>query len=139
MAKNQRGPSSTSIRSSAPITISSDSPDFWHLKGSNPGMYRIALNVGSTSYLSSNQITLDANPDFPPDTSANIIGEGAPNLEDISIVTNETYVDQTDGVTKAKVVFKIQNPDKANIVGVNFAKSKQWLLANINFLKMAKK
>lgn len=125
MAKNQRGPSSTSIRSSAPITISSDSPDFWNLKGSNPGLYRIALNVGSTSYLSSNQITSDLNPDFPPDTSANIVGQGAPNLEDISIVTNETYVDQTDGVTKAKVVFKIQNPDKANIVGVNFAKSKQ--------------
>ena len=133
MAKNQRGPSSTSIRSSAPITISSDSPDFWHLKGSNPGMYRIALNVGSTSYLSSNQITLDANPNFPPDTSANIVGEGAPNLEDIEITVvnaitgkaGELYVDPLDGVTKVKVIFRIKNPDKAKIIGVNFAKSKQ--------------
>ena len=125
MAKNQRGPSSTSIRGSAPITISSDSPDFWHLKGSNPGLYRIALNVGSSAYLSSNQITADLNPNFPPNVSENIVSEGAPNLEDISVITNETYVDQTDGVTKARIVFRIQNPDKAKIVGVNFAKNKQ--------------
>ena len=133
MAKNQRGPSSTSIRGSAPITISSDSPDFWHLKGSNPGLYRIALNVGSSAYLSSNQITADLNPNFPPNVSENIVSEGAPNLEDIQITVidkitgkaGELYVDPLDGVTKVKVVFRIQNPDKAKIVGVNFAKNKQ--------------
>lgn len=111
--------SSTSITGVAPVTIYQDSPDALFLDASK---YRTAVNTSiarfnSSSLLSSDTTTFES-------VSESIIAEAVnvPHLEDISIETNEVYLDAT-GKSKARIIFKINNPDGQKIVDVDIRKS----------------
>lgn len=111
--------SSTSITGVAPVTIYQDSPDALFLDASK---YRTAVNTSiarfnSSSLLSSDTTTFES-------VAESIIAEAVnvPHLEDISVETNEVYLDAT-GKSKARIIFKINNPDGQKIVDVDIRKS----------------
>lgn len=107
--------SSTSITGVAPVTIYQDSPDALFLDASK---YRTAVNTSIARFNSSNLLSSDTANFESIAESAVIESTNVPNLEDISVDSNVTYVD-TNSVTKAKITFKINNPDSQKITGVD--------------------
>jgi hypothetical protein len=107
-------PSSNSITGVAPVTIYPDSPDALFLDSSK---YRIAANLKIYQYNSSNFINVNDNYNKNDETLELIEPADAPHLEDIILLENELYLDSS-GNAKARVVFKINNPDMANIADV---------------------
>lgn len=111
--------SSTSITGVAPVTIYPDSPDALFLDASK---YRTAINTSISRFNSSNLLTTDTANFENVAESAIIEAVNVPHLEDISIQTNETYLDAT-GKSKARIIFKINNPDSQKIIDVDIRKS----------------
>lgn len=107
--------SSTSITGVAPVTIYQDSPDALFLDASK---YRTAVNTSIARFNSSNLLSSDTANFESIAESAVIESTNVPNLEDILVDSNVTYVD-TNSVTKAKITFKINNPDSQKITGVD--------------------
>lgn len=111
--------SSTSITGVAPVTIYPDSPDALFLDASK---YRTAVNTSIARFNSSNLLSSDTTNFESIAESAIIESINVPNLEDISIETNEVYLDAT-GKSKARIIFKINNPEGQKIVDVDIRKS----------------
>lgn len=107
-------PSSNSITGVAPVTIYSDSPDALFLDSSK---YRLASNITISQYSSSNFINTNDNYDKNDESLDTIEIADAPHLENIILLENELYLD-SNGKSKARVVFKVNNPDIDNISDV---------------------
>lgn len=111
--------SSTSITGVAPVTIYQDSPDALFLDASK---YRTAINTSIARFNSSNLLSSDTATFENVAESAVIESTNVPNLEDIIVDTNEVYLDAT-GKSKARIIFKINNPNGQKIVDVDIRKS----------------
>lgn len=107
--------SSTSITGVAPVTIYPDSADALFL---DVNKYRTVTNIRLNRYASSDALGSDPTEFTNPETMALMEAANVPHLEDISIEKNETYLDAT-GSTKARITFKINNPNNQKIIGVD--------------------
>lgn len=111
--------SENSITSEAPITIYTSSKDIAFL---DPKKYRaidgkiISSSLGS-SLLDSSEIFIDTTP-AEGESKANEV----PQLEDIEVVENTTYVDDK-GITRARLVIKVRNSSGKTLLGVDARKA----------------
>jgi hypothetical protein len=118
MAKPYRV-SENSITSEAPITIYTSSKDIAFL---DPRKYRaidgkiISSSMGS-NLLGSDGIYIDTTP-AEGESKANDV----PQLEDIEVVENTTYVDDK-GITRARLVIKVRNSSGKTLLGVDARKA----------------
>lgn len=111
--------SENSITSEAPITIYTSSKDIAFL---DPKKYRaidgkiISSSLGS-ELLDSSEIFIDTTP-AEGESKANEV----PQLEDIEVVENTTYVDDK-GITRARLVIKVRNSSGKTLLGVDARKA----------------
>lgn len=111
--------SENSITSEAPITIYTSSKDIAFL---DPKKYRaidgkiISSSLGS-ELLDSSEIFIDTTP-AEGESKANEV----PQLEDIEVVENTTYVDDK-GITRARLVIKVRNSSGKMLLGVDARKA----------------
>jgi hypothetical protein len=118
MTKNYRV-SENSITSEAPITIYTSSKDIAFL---DPRKYRaidgkiISSSLGS-SLLDSSEIYIDTST-AEGETKANDV----PQLEDITVIENTTYVDDK-GITRARLVIRVRNSSGKPLLGVDARKA----------------
>lgn len=120
MAAPQDRKSSLSITGVAPITVLDTSPD---AAIADPLKRRLISNVTLSQYNPGNFL------DFDP---SNALGSASfdltdpvsvPNLDDITVdASSGTYIDAS-GKTRARIVFKINNPDSTKIVDVDIRQS----------------
>lgn len=111
--------SENSITSEAPITIYTSSKDIAFL---DPRKYRaidgkiISSSLGS-NLLDSSEIYIDTTI-AEGESKANDV----PQLEDITVIENTTYVDDK-GVTRARLVIKVRNSSGKPLLGVDARKA----------------
>lgn len=111
--------SENSIPSEAPITLHANSKDVAFL---DPRKYRIVNGLNLSDYLSSG--LLDGDIQYPGDPGGNPEDKAydVPQLEDITIVENTTYVDQK-GITRAKLVLRVRNSSGKDLLSVDARKA----------------
>lgn len=118
MAKNNRV-SENSITSEAPITIYTSSKDVAFL---DPRKYRaidgkiISSSLGS-NLLDSSSIYIDTSTAEGESEANNV-----PQLEDITVIENTTYVDDK-GITRARLVIRVRNSSGKPLLGVDARKA----------------
>ena len=111
--------SENSITSEAPITIYTSSKDIAFL---DPRKYRaidgkiISSSLGS-NLLDSSEIYIDTTI-AEGESKANDV----PQLEDITVIENTTYVDDK-GITRARLVIKVRNSSGKPLLGVDARKA----------------
>jgi hypothetical protein len=111
--------SENSITSEAPITLYTNSKDIAFL---DPRKYRavdgkiISSALGS-NLLDSSDIYIDNDPN-EDDSKTNDV----PQLEDIEVVENVTYIDDK-GITRARLVIKVRNSSGKTLLGVDARKA----------------
>lgn len=111
--------SENSITSEAPITLYTNSKDIAFL---DPRKYRaidgkiISSALGS-NLLDSSDIYINNDPN-EDDSKTNDV----PQLEDIEVVENVTYIDDK-GITRARLVIKVRNSSGKTLLGVDARKA----------------
>lgn len=119
MTSTQNRSSALSLTGVAPITVYKGSKDY---VDADLNKARTVSNITISQYNSSNLLSSDFNIDFNPSvfTISNLTS--VPNLESITLINNENYIDSS-GKTKSRVVFKVTNPDMQKIADVDIRHS----------------
>ena len=111
--------SENAVTGIAPITLNKNSKDIAFL---DPRKFRqIDASIISSSN-SSNLLDSDfsyINTDAPGTESE---GNNVPQLEDIEVIENTTYIDDK-GITRGKIVLKVRNSSGQNLLGVDARKA----------------
>ena len=118
MAKNPRI-SENAVTGIAPITLYKNSKDEAFL---DPRKYRSIDSSNLSSYLSSGIITSDIDYFDSSITGDFDAANNVPQLEDIEVVENTTYVDEK-GITRGKLVIKVRNSSGKTLLGVDARKA----------------
>lgn len=119
MTSTQNRSSAFSLTGVAPITVYKGSKDY---VDADLNKARTVSNITISQYNSSNLLNSDFNINFNPSvfTISNLTS--VPNLESITLINNENYIDSS-GKTKSRVVFKVTNPDMQKIADVDIRHS----------------
>lgn len=111
--------SENSVTGEAPITIYENSKDIAFL---DPRKYRVVSSSNLSNFLSSDLISTQTDYVDPDEGSENLQSSKVPQLEDIEIVENTTYLNDR-GIRRAKLVIRVRNSSGKKLIGVDARKA----------------
>lgn len=111
--------SENAVTGDAPITIYENSKDLAFL---DPRKYRVVGSTNLSNYLSSDLINTETDYINQPGEGNNLQAKDVPQLEDIEVIQNSTYINDR-GITRARLVIRVRNSSGKDLLGVDARKA----------------